>query len=40
MPDKWEYPWYATWDSAFHMIPFSIIDADYAKEQLILFTRE
>ncbi len=40
MPDKWEYPWFAVWDSAFHTIPFSIIDAEFAKEQLLLFTRE
>ncbi|MCA9084776.1 MAG: glucosidase [Planctomycetaceae bacterium] len=40
MPDKWEYPWYAAWDSAFHMIPFGHVDTEYAKEQLILFLRE
>ena len=40
MPDKWEYPWYAAWDLAFHMIPFAQIDPDFAKEQLLLFTRE
>lgn len=40
MPDKWEYPWYAAWDLAFHMIPFSRIDPDFAKAQLILFLRE
>jgi hypothetical protein len=40
MPDKWEYPWYAAWDLAFHMIPFSRIDPDFAKEQLMLFLRE
>lgn len=40
MPDKWEYPWYAAWDSAFHLIPFSKIDPFYAKEQAILFLRE
>ncbi|MEZ6125216.1 MAG: hypothetical protein R3C49_18875 [Planctomycetaceae bacterium] len=40
MPDKWEYPWYAAWDSAFHMIPMGHIDTDYAREQLILFLRE
>ncbi|WP_437231155.1 MGH1-like glycoside hydrolase domain-containing protein [Planctomicrobium sp. SH661] len=40
MPDKWEYPWYAAWDSAFHMIPFSRLDIDFAKEQLIMFLRE
>ena len=40
MPDKWEYPWYAAWDLAFHMIPFARIDADFAKDQLLLLTRE
>jgi hypothetical protein len=40
MPDKWEYPWYAAWDLAFHMIPFALIDPDFAKQQLLLFTRE
>jgi Glycosyl hydrolase family 63 C-terminal domain len=40
MPDKWEYPWFAAWDLAFHMIPFSRIDPDFAKKQLILFLRE
>lgn len=40
MPDKWEYPWYAAWDLAFHMIPFARIDPQFAKEQLILFLRE
>ena len=40
MPDKWEYPWYASWDLAFHCIPFSLIDAAFAKQQLILLTRE
>jgi hypothetical protein len=40
MPDKWEYPWFAAWDSAFHMIPFANIDPYFAKEQLILFLRE
>lgn len=40
MPDKWEYPWYAAWDLAFHMLPFSRVDLDFAKEQLILFLRE
>lgn len=40
MPDKWEYPWYASWDLAFHCIPFALMDADYAKRQLILMTRE
>ena len=40
MPDKWEYPWYAAWDLAFHCIPISLIDPDFAKEQLILLLRE
>jgi len=40
MPDKWEYPWYASWDLAFHCIPFALIDADFAKHQLVLLTRE
>ncbi len=40
VPDKWEYPWYATWDLAFHCIPLSMVDPEFAKEQLILFTRE
>jgi hypothetical protein len=40
MPDKWEYPWYAAWDLAFHMLPISLIDSDFAKEQLILMLRE
>jgi Glycosyl hydrolase family 63 C-terminal domain len=40
MPDKWEYPWYAAWDLAFHMIPMARIDADFAKSQLLLLLRE
>ena len=40
MPDKWEYPWYAAWDLAFHCVPLSMVDADFAKNQLILFLRE
>ncbi|HEX8737949.1 MAG TPA: hypothetical protein VF721_21635, partial [Pyrinomonadaceae bacterium] len=40
MPDKWEYPWYAAWDLAFHCIPLAILDADFAKRQLILMLRE
>jgi len=40
MPDKWEYPWYASWDLAFHCIPFALIDAEFAKSQLVLLTRE
>jgi hypothetical protein len=40
MPDKWEYPWYAAWDLAFHCIPLAMIDPEFAKSQLILFLRE
>ncbi|MBE9016317.1 glucosidase [Chroococcidiopsidales cyanobacterium LEGE 13417] len=40
MPDKWEYPWYAAWDLAFHVIPLAIIDPDFAKRQLSRLTRE
>jgi len=40
MPDKWEYPWYAAWDLAFHMIPMARIDPHFAKHQLLLFLRE
>ena len=40
MPDKWEYPWYAAWDLAFHMIPFARLDPEFAKDQLVLFLRE
>ncbi|HTL09255.1 MAG TPA: hypothetical protein VL307_13390 [Chitinophagaceae bacterium] len=40
MPDKWEYPWYAAWDLAFHCIPLAMVDPGFAKEQLILFLRE
>ena len=40
MPDKWEYPWYAAWDLAFHCVPLSMIDPQFAKDQLILFLRE
>ena len=40
MPDKWEYPWFAAWDLAFHMIPFALIDPDFAKQQLSLLLRE
>ena len=40
MPDKWEYPWYAAWDLAFHMIPLALVDPEFAKAQLILFLRE
>src|SRR5262249_20233958 len=38
MPDKWEYPWYAAWDLAFHCIPFAMIDPEFAKQQLVLLT--
>lgn len=40
MPDKWEYPWFAAWDLAFHCIPFAILDAGFAKGQLELLTKE
>ena len=40
MPDKWEYPWFAAWDLAFHTIALSLVDPDFAKEQLILLLRE
>ena len=40
MPDKWEYPWYAAWDLAFHCVPLSMVDPEFAKSQLILFLRE
>ena len=40
MPDKWEYPWYASWDLAFHCVTLALIDPDFAKEQLLLFLRE
>ncbi|HUZ57294.1 MAG TPA: hypothetical protein VMU83_00760 [Hanamia sp.] len=40
MPDKWEYPWYAAWDLAFHCIPMAMMDAGFAKHQLILIMRE
>src|SRR5438270_4910944 len=40
MPDKWEYPWYASWDLAFNTISIALIDPDFAKEQLILLLRE
>jgi len=40
MPDKWEYPWYAVWDLAFHMVTFALFDIDFAKEQLLMFLRE
>ncbi len=40
MPDKWEYPWYAAWDLAFHCVALALVDPDFAKEQLILLLRE
>jgi hypothetical protein len=40
MPDKWEYPWYASWDLAFHCIPLAIIDPEFAKRQLVKLTHE
>ncbi len=40
MPDKWEYPWYAAWDLAFHCVPLALVDSDFAKDQLILLLRE
>jgi hypothetical protein len=40
VPDKWEYPWFAAWDLAFHTIPLAMIDPDFAKQQLVLLTRE
>ena len=39
MPDKWEYPWYAAWDLAFHTLPLSVVDPDFAKEQMNLMLR-
>jgi hypothetical protein len=40
MPDKWEYPWYAAWDLAFHSVALAMIDPEFAKRQLVLMTRE
>jgi hypothetical protein len=40
MPDKWEYPWYAAWDLAFHCIPLALVDPTFAKDQLVLMLRE
>jgi hypothetical protein len=40
MPDKWEYPWYAAWDLAFHCVPLALVDSEFAKQQLLLMTRE
>ena len=39
MPDKWEYPWFAAWDLAFHVIALSVVDEDFAKDQLELMLR-
>ncbi len=40
MPDKWEYPWYAAWDLAFHCVPLALVDPQFAKDQLVLLCRE
>ncbi len=40
MPDKWEYPWFAAWDLAFHCLPLALVDSEFAKEQLLLLGRE
>ena len=40
MPDKWEYPWYAAWDLAFHCIPLALVDPEFAKHQMVLMLRE
>ncbi|MBL8944732.1 MAG: glucosidase, partial [Myxococcales bacterium] len=40
MPDKWEYPWYASWDLAFHCLPLAVLDPEFAKSQLVMLTRE
>ncbi len=40
MPDAWEYPWYAAWDSAFHCVTLALVDPNFAKNQLLLFTKE
>jgi hypothetical protein len=40
MPDKWEYPWYAAWDLAFHCVPLALVDCEFAKQQIILMLRE
>ncbi|HZU82938.1 MAG TPA: glucosidase [Polyangiaceae bacterium] len=40
VPDKWEYPWYAAWDLAFHCIPLALVDAEFARQQLMLLVRE
>jgi hypothetical protein len=40
MPDKWEYPWYAAWDLAFHVLALTLVDEDFGKQQLSLMLRE
>ena len=40
MPDKWEYPWYASWDLAFHTVPLALVDSEFAKSQLVIMLRE
>lgn len=40
MPDKWEYPWYAAWDLAFHCVPIAMIDSEFAKGQMLIMTKE
>ena len=40
MPDKWEYPWYAAWDLAFHVLALTLVDEDFGKQQLDLMLRE
>ena len=40
MPDKWEYPWFAAWDTAFHCVGLALVDSSFAKDQLLLFTKE
>ncbi|SEN64141.1 Glycosyl hydrolase family 63 C-terminal domain-containing protein [bacterium A37T11] len=40
MPDKWEFPWYASWDLGFHCVSLALVDADFAKQQLLLLTKE
>jgi hypothetical protein len=40
MPDKWEFPWYAAWDLAFHCVPLALVDCEFAKDQLVLLLRE
>ena len=40
MPDKWEYPWYAAWDLAFHCLPLALVDSEFAKDQITLMMRE